>query len=86
MHWPMPRNCPRSPMKHRRAGASSCWPRSGTVCARGRSMELGASIIPFTAQTRMSGVNLNGRESAKGQPMPIECYVEYQGGTFSIPW
>ena len=37
MRWPMPRNCPRSPMKRRRAGASSCWPRSSTVCARGRS-------------------------------------------------
>jgi K+-transporting ATPase ATPase B chain len=43
-----------------------------------RGRELGiheATFIPFTAQTRMSGVNLNGREIRKGAVDAIEKYV-----------
>ncbi len=45
--------------------------------------ELGAAFIPFTAQTRMSGVNLNGREIRKGAAEAIESYVGRLGGKFS---
>jgi K+-transporting ATPase ATPase B chain len=45
--------------------------------------ELGATFIPFTAQTRMSGVNLNGREIRKGAADAIEAYVTHLGGAFS---
>jgi K+-transporting ATPase ATPase B chain len=45
--------------------------------------ELGASFVPFTAQTRMSGVNLNGREIRKGSADAIEAYVAVSGGFFS---
>ncbi|MEO5955076.1 MAG: potassium-transporting ATPase subunit KdpB [Nitrospiraceae bacterium] len=45
--------------------------------------ELGATFIPFTAQTRMSGVNLNGREIRKGSDGAIEAYVTERGGHFS---
>jgi K+-transporting ATPase ATPase B chain len=45
--------------------------------------ELGATFIPFTAQTRMSGVNLNGREIRKGSSDAIEIYVTERGGHFS---
>jgi K+-transporting ATPase ATPase B chain len=45
--------------------------------------ELGAAFIPFTAQTRMSGVNLNGREIRKGSADAIEAYVTAYGGHFS---
>ena len=45
--------------------------------------ELGATFIPFTAQTRMSGVNLNGREIRKGSDNAIEAYVIARGGQFS---
>jgi K+-transporting ATPase ATPase B chain len=45
--------------------------------------ELGATFIPFTAQTRMSGVNLNGREIRKGSADAIETYVTARGGQFS---
>ncbi|HET8579636.1 MAG TPA: potassium-transporting ATPase subunit KdpB [Nitrospiraceae bacterium] len=45
--------------------------------------ELGATFIPFTAQTRMSGVNLNGREIRKGSADAIEAYVGRMGGAFS---
>jgi len=45
--------------------------------------ELGATFIPFTAQTRMSGVNVNGREIRKGSSDAIEIYVTERGGHFS---
>jgi K+-transporting ATPase ATPase B chain len=43
---------------------------------------LGATFIPFTAQTRMSGVNLDGRQIRKGAADAIQAYVEQQGGQF----
>src|SRR5262249_596111 len=45
--------------------------------------ELGATFTPFTAQTRMSGVNLDGREIRKGAAEAIEAYVRNLGGRFS---
>lgn len=42
--------------------------------------ELGATFVPFTAQTRMSGVNLNGRQIRKGAADAIERYVHQMGG------
>lgn len=45
--------------------------------------ELGATFIPFTAQTSMSGVNLNGREIRKGSDSAIGAYVMERGGHFS---
>jgi K+-transporting ATPase ATPase B chain len=45
--------------------------------------EIGAHFIPFTAQTRMSGVNLgDGREIRKGSSDAIEAYVKGSGGAF----
>jgi len=50
---------------------------------RGRVIsELGATFIPFTAQTRMSGANLTGRQLRKGSALAIEAYVKHQGGIF----
>jgi potassium-transporting ATPase ATP-binding subunit len=49
-----------------------------------RGRELGiheATFIPFTAQTRMSGVNLNGREIRKGAVDAIEKYCNGNGGS-----
>jgi K+-transporting ATPase ATPase B chain len=43
---------------------------------------LGAKFIPFTAQTRMSGVSLEGREVRKGAISAIEEYVHTQGGAY----
>ena len=45
--------------------------------------ELGATFVPFTAQTRMSGVDLNGREIRKGSVDAIEEYVKQGEGYFS---
>jgi potassium-transporting ATPase ATP-binding subunit len=51
---------------------------------RGREMSNPlAHFIPFTAQTRMSGVNLNGTQIRKGAPDAIFHYIEAQGK--SIP-
>ncbi len=44
--------------------------------------KLGATFVPFTAQTRMSGVNLNGRQVRKGAADAIEAYVTRLGGRF----
>jgi K+-transporting ATPase ATPase B chain len=43
---------------------------------------LGAQFVPFTAQTRMSGVDMKGREIRKGAADSIEAYVKAKGGTF----
>ncbi|MGH8617716.1 MAG: potassium-transporting ATPase subunit KdpB [Burkholderiales bacterium] len=43
---------------------------------------LGATFVPFSAQTRMSGVNLPGREVRKGAADAIRSYVEARGQAF----
>ncbi len=40
-----------------------------------------AQFIPFTAQTRMSGVNLDGREIRKGASESIARHLEQNGGS-----
>ena len=48
---------------------------------RGRELAAtGATFIPFTAQTRMSGVDLDGRSIRKGAADAIERYVTRNGG------
>ncbi|NLF78773.1 MAG: potassium-transporting ATPase subunit KdpB [Chloroflexi bacterium] len=50
---------------------------------RQRNIEsLGATFIPFTAQTRMSGVTLDGRQIRKGAADAIQAFVEQSGGQF----
>jgi K+-transporting ATPase ATPase B chain len=50
---------------------------------RGRVVEgLGATFIPFAAQTRMSGVDLDGRQIRKGAADAIVKWVENKGSTF----
>ncbi|HEX2473205.1 MAG TPA: potassium-transporting ATPase subunit KdpB, partial [Lacipirellulaceae bacterium] len=51
---------------------------------RGRNVhDLGATFIPFSAQTRLSGVDMNGRLIRKGAAQSIERFVGEQGG--SVP-
>src|SRR5436309_9479522 len=51
---------------------------------RERDIEkMGATFVAFTAQTRMSGVNLNGRQIRKGAADAIEAHVKRLGGTVS---
>jgi K+-transporting ATPase ATPase B chain len=43
---------------------------------------LGAKFIPFSAHTRMSGVDLDVREIRKGSADAVEIYVNKHGGIF----
>ncbi len=48
---------------------------------RGRDLAaLGAHFVPFSAQTRMSGADLDGRRIRKGAAGAIERFVNGQGG------
>jgi len=44
--------------------------------------ELGATFVPFSAQTRMSGVNIGERQIRKGATDAIRSFVETQQGKF----
>ena len=51
---------------------------------RGRSLQdKGMEFIPFTAATRMSGVNYDGNEIRKGAADAIQAYVTHAGGLYS---
>ena len=50
---------------------------------KGKIAYAGATFIPFTAQTRMSGANLAGRQIRKGADQAIEEYVKHIGGAYS---
>lgn len=51
---------------------------------RGRTLEdKGMEFIPFTAATRMSGVNYEGNEIRKGAADSVRTYVEAADGVFS---
>jgi len=43
---------------------------------------LGATFVPFSAHTRMSGVNFEGRQIRKGAMDAIRKHVEADGGSF----
>ncbi len=43
---------------------------------------LGATFVPFSAHTRMSGVNFDGREIRKGANEAIRSWVQSKGETF----
>src|SRR5579863_1276410 len=52
---------------------------------RGRPLSsLEATFIPFTAQTRMSGVDFDGRAIRKGAPDSIKKYVIEHGGLIPV--
>jgi K+-transporting ATPase ATPase B chain len=49
---------------------------------RGRDL-VGAEFVAFTAQTRMSGLNVDGRELRKGAADSVRRWVEERGGSVS---
>ncbi|HLW47903.1 MAG TPA: potassium-transporting ATPase subunit KdpB [bacterium] len=55
----------------------------GRAVAAGSEAAAGAQFVPFTAQTRMSGVDLDGLVIRKGAPDAITEHVQALGG--SIP-
>jgi K+-transporting ATPase ATPase B chain len=51
---------------------------------RGRDLgELKATFVPFTAQTRMSGADFDGRQIRKGAADAVEVFVRERGGHLS---
>jgi len=51
---------------------------------RARSIEeMGAKFVPFSAETRMSGVDLGGREIRKGAADAVEAFANRRGGRSS---
>ena len=51
---------------------------------RGRELQTAhAEFVPFTAQTRMSGVDLDGRVIRKGAADAVEAYVHERRGIFA---
>jgi potassium-transporting ATPase ATP-binding subunit len=53
---------------------------------RGRPVqELKANFIPFSAQTRISGVDLDGRQVRKGSADAVEKFLTTQGGAVAPP-
>ena len=81
--WPTRRSCRRWPTRRRKAARSSSWPRRTSASASASAGELpGAVFVPFTAQTRMSGVNLaDGREVRKGAASSVADWIRENGGT-----
>ena len=53
--WPRPRCSPASPTKRPKAARSSRW-RARSSASTTHALPAGAEVIPFTAQTRISGV------------------------------
>ena len=74
-----PRSSPAWPTRRRRAARSSCWPRSGSTSASATSRH--ATLVPFTAQTRMSGLDIDGMSVRKGAADSVKRWVVEQGGT-----
>jgi K+-transporting ATPase ATPase B chain len=57
-----------------------------TLHQRGRDIHAeGASFVHFTAQTRMSGIDWQGRVIRKGAADSVRGYVEAQGGEWPKP-
>ena len=75
---PRRRRSPRSPTRRPRAARSWCSPSStasaSTTSTRARS------FVPFSAETRMSGVDLDGTRLRKGAGDAIVDFVTAEGG------
>jgi K+-transporting ATPase ATPase B chain len=73
---PTPRNLRRSPTKRPKAAASSCWRKKFGIRARTIHEMPARNFIPFTAQTRMSGVDFEGaNKSAKARRTPSRQFT-----------
>ncbi len=66
-NWPTPRSSPPWRTRRRRAAAWWCWPRSSSASAAGSLSDKNMTFIPFTAATRMSGVDLRRQRDPQGR-------------------
>ena len=77
--WPTRPSSRAWPTRRPRAARSWCWPRSSTACAAASSRSPDAHFVPFSAQTRMSGCDLDGRVIRKGAADAIARHVAVPG-------
>ena len=70
--------CPAWPTKRRRAARSSCSRKRSTGCAAATFRSTKRNFIPFSAYTRMSGVDIDGRQLRKGATEAIAKFVSEQ--------
>ena len=75
---PRPHSSRRSPTRPRRDARSSFSPRSGSAFASRSSAS--TEFIPFSASTRMSGLDLDGRSLRKGAADAVKQFVAENGG------
>ena len=62
-----------------------CWPKE-RYNIRGRDMApLGAHFIPFTAQTRISGIDVEGEQIRKGAVDAMINYIRQASGNPNMP-
>ena len=62
-------------MKPRRAEASSCLAKQHGLRGRSIADMPGAEFVPFKAETRMSGVDIEGRSIRKGASDAIAKHI-----------
>ena len=79
----MPPNSPLWRMRHRRDGCGRAG-KKRHMAFRGRTLsDKKYDVLPFTAKTRMSGVNYDGNEIRKGAAEAMQQYVTHAGGIYS---
>ena len=75
------RRAAREPRRRDARGPLDRRPREGALRAPRARDRRQATLVPFTAQTRMSGIDLDGRRIRKGAADAIRTWVERHGGT-----
>ena len=65
--WPRRRRSPRSPTRRPRAARSSSSPRAVRDPRARARRPRSRTFVPFSAETRMSGVDFDGNQSAQGR-------------------
>ncbi len=77
---PTRRNLRAWPTRRPRAAPSWCWRKRRMAFAGAKSRSTKRTFIPFTAQTRMSGVDIDGRCIRKGATESVCEFVQEHGG------
>ena len=81
--WPTRRSSHHWPTKHRKAARSSSSPRSNTACAGREFSAHEATFVPFSAHTRISGIDFNGRVFVRARWMLSSGSCSESGNTLS---
>ena len=77
------RSSPRWPTRRPRAAASPCSPSRSSISASGDMSAQKTTFVPFTAQTRMSGVDIAGSSDGSGAATAQGCGSRRSAGMSS---